>query len=52
MKVWVLTGDLESLIPHQAADSELRRPMELDEMAFPFSVDERERVDAEALHHP
>jgi len=31
---------------------ELRRPVKLDEMTFPFRVDERERIDSEPLHHP
>lgn len=52
MKVWVLTANLEGFIPHQAMNSELRCPVEFDEMTFSFRVNERERVDAESLHHP
>ena len=52
VEVWILPGDLEGFIPHQAMDSKLRCPVKLDEMTFPFSVNEGERVDAEPLHHP
>ena len=52
VEIRILTTDLESFIPHQAMNSELRFPVELDEVAFSFRVDERERVDTEALHHP
>ena len=52
VEVWILPRDLESFIPHQAMNAELRCPVELDEVAFPFSIDERKRVDTEALHHP
>ena len=52
MEVWVLAGDLESFIPHETMNSELRCPVELDEMTFPFGIDEGERIDTESLHHP
>ena len=52
MEVRILTTNLESFIPHQAMNSEFRFPVELNEMTFSFRIDERERVDAEPLHHP
>lgn len=52
MEVWILPGDLESFIPRQAMDSELRGPMKFDEVTFPFGVQQRKCVDAKPLHHP
>ena len=46
-----MSADLERLVPREAVDAELGRPVELDKVALAGGVEEREGVDAEALHH-
>lgn len=51
MEIRVLTSKLESFIPHQGVDAQLWGPDELHEGSFTLSVDQRESVDTESLHH-
>lgn len=51
MEVRVLSGNLESLIPHKRMNAEMRNPVVLDKCALAFLVDESECMNTETLHH-
>lgn len=51
MEVRVLTGDLESFIPHQTMDAKLGCEMELDKVSLSSFVDQSIGVHTETLHH-
>ena len=52
MKVGILAGDLDRLVPEQGVDAQEGLPVELDEARGALGVHQLEGVDAEALHHP
>lgn len=52
MEVRILSGQLESLIPHEGMDTQVRRKVELDEMPLASGIYELESIDAKSLHHP
>jgi hypothetical protein len=47
----ILTTDFESLVPHQAVDTQLGSHVEFNENAFLVSVDQRIGVHPKALYH-
>lgn len=51
MGVWVLASNFECFIPYEAVHAELGCEVELDKVPLALVVDEREGVDAKALHH-
>ena len=51
VEVGILTRQLQGLVPDERVHSEVRDPVELDKVALSLLVDQRERVDTEALHH-
>ncbi|MCW0414557.1 hypothetical protein NB689_000311 [Xanthomonas sacchari] len=51
VEVRVGAGQLHRLVPDRGLQAELRPPVELDEGAAAFRVEQAEAVDAEAFHH-
>lgn len=48
---WILSTDLQSLVPHQTMNAELRKPVELDKKPFAFAIDQGVGVHTKSLHH-
>lgn len=48
MEVWVLTSELERLVPDERVDAELGADVELDERPVVLRLDQKEGVDTEA----
>lgn len=51
VEVRILACQLESLVPHEAVNAELRSPVELDEMSLALGILKSERVYSKSLHH-
>ena len=51
MKIGLFPRQLLRFIPHQRMYAQQRLPVEFHKGGFPFSIDEAEGVNAEAVHH-